>query len=510
MTAALTAEFKTAPRFHQLREFEISADMEARALLWQMRTGKSKLVIDTACHLAMTDKIKGVVIFAPNGVHANWIDRELPTHHWEPVDYRARVWNTEIAKHDAPAKMSNAAAARWTEAHSRWWELTEEALQPGPFLSWFAFNSESMTRDDVRALLRRVLSRRKPLLVVFDESDDFRTPGARRTKMGRAFASKCAYRRILTGTCVHNSPLNAYSQFEMLKKEALGYRRYSDFKDVYAEYELKQNFRTGKAFKALTGYKNLDDLQERMAPYVSIVNRRDCIDMPDLVPKVKRVALNPEQTRIYKEVHNQFRLYIQDEEVSIGENTARFIKLQQIVSGFLIDEDGKTHTIPGTNNRLEALAEEVFYTSGKVIIWCNFREDMDRVAQRLAADGHEMLQYHGRTSDKEKKRVRELMAPGQDNKVKGVVGHPKSGGRGLDFSSAGKIIWYSHTFDAIIRAQADERATAVGGKNIERWDIIAPGIDEYTLETAANKISVAEMLTGNAAKMAAILDRIEI
>lgn len=49
--AAIMADFKTVPYIHQLKEFERSAELPARALLWQMRTGKSKLTVDTACHL---------------------------------------------------------------------------------------------------------------------------------------------------------------------------------------------------------------------------------------------------------------------------------------------------------------------------------------------------------------------------------------------------------------------------------------------------------------------------
>lgn len=45
----LEADFKTSPYEHQLLEFERYGLDRARALLWTMRTGKTKVIIDTAC-----------------------------------------------------------------------------------------------------------------------------------------------------------------------------------------------------------------------------------------------------------------------------------------------------------------------------------------------------------------------------------------------------------------------------------------------------------------------------
>lgn len=163
------------------------------------------------------------------------------------------------------------------------------------------------------------------------------------------------------------------------------------------------------------------------------------------------------------------------------------------MSGFLIDEYGDVHDVPGLNPRLEAVSDEVYLSPGKVIVWCRFREDMDRVYSRLTADGHEVVQYHGRVSDGEKARVRDLFAPDAENDVKVLVGYPTMG---LDLSAAWEIVWYSHTFDAIKREQADERATAVGGRNIGLTDLVAPGVDEYILENVLEKVSVAEALAG--------------
>ena len=505
VAAAITADFKTEPWEHQLKEFELSAEAPARALLWQMRTGKTKVVIDTACHLAREGYVDAVIVLAPNGVHENWIRRELPAHHWDTVPHNALAWRTSVAgtaMANETGWVSREDRRLWREQHAAWWREAEHALKDDR-LAWFAFNSESMTRGDVRKLLARIVRGRR-CLVVFDESHDFRTPGSKRTKMARPLAARCLYRRILTGTPVHNSPLHAYSQFELLEKGALGFKTYGDFKAHHADYVVERN-RSGQSYPVLKEYKNLDELRERMAPWSSVVLRSDCHDLPDVVPRTRRVELSDEQRRLYRELHGQFVLELDGKEISVGENTSRLMKLQQVVSGFLIDEYGDVHTIPGPNPRLEALSDEVYLSPGKVIVWCRFREDMDRAVARLTADGHKVVQYHGRTSDEEKARVRELFAPDAENDVKVLVGYPTLG---LDLSAAWEIIWYSHTFDAIKREQADERATAMGGRNVSLVDIVAPGVDEYVLENVMDKVSVADALAGQGMKDA--LRRMEL
>lgn len=495
MTAAILADFKTDPYLHQLREFEASADLPARALFWQMRTGKSKVVIDTACHLYREREIDAVVVVAPNGVHENWLRRELPIHHWDSVDRRELAWRTRTAG-TAMAKetgwVSKEDRERWRHEHEAWWDKARAMLKSRD-LAWFTFNSESMTRDDVRRLIARIVRNRR-LLIVFDESHDFRRPGSKRTKMARALARKCPYRRILTGTPVTNSPLHAFSQYELLEPGALGFSKYGDFKDRYAEYTMESN-RRGHRYPVLKEYRNLDELQERMAPWSSVVLRSDCHDLPDLVRRTRDVAMSDEQLRLYRELHRTFVLEVDGQEVSVGESAARLAKLQQVVSGFLIDEFKDVHTIPGPCPRLDAVSDEVYLCPGKIIVWCRFREDMDRVANRLTADGHEVVQYHGRTSDDEKARVRELFAPGAENEVKALVGWPA---QGLDLSAAAEIVWYSHTFDAIMREQADERATAIGGENVSVVDVrVAGSVDDYILDNVLDKVSVAEALAGS-------------
>ena len=486
VSQAIAADFKTSPYIHQLREFEQSCELEERALLWQMRTGKTKITVDTACHLYLAGFIDLVLVFAPNGVHENWLEREVPIHHWD-IPRTTWAWRTDLKNDEA------------------YRDAFEETLRTKD-LRWYAFASETMIRDDVRKLVRRLVNRgKRRILVIFDESHDFGKPGSKRTKMARAIIKKCDYRRILTGTALDNSPLRAFSQFELLRPEALGFRTFEMFEERYAHYVMEKT-RDGRNYPRLDSFRNLEELRERMARYSSVLLRSDCEDLPSLIESAREIDMTEQQLKAYRDLHKQFTIELEDgTEVSVGENTSRLIKLQQVGSGFIKDEYGRTFNIPGGNPRLDAVVQETYLTPGKVIIWCAFHEDMDRVAAELRKQGHKVVEYHGRVSNSDKAEVRKLMAPGAENDVKAMVGYPTAG---LDLSGAGKIIWYSHTFDAIKRTQADERATAIGGENVPVEDFIANPTDLYIRDTVKQKVTVGDMLTREGMKE--VLRRVKI
>ncbi|MBR0876926.1 hypothetical protein JQ608_06880 [Bradyrhizobium liaoningense] len=491
----IVAPFREPPYEHQIEEFEQHVGKEARALLWTMRTGKSKMTIDTACQLFLNGgdmgKIDGVLVFAPNGVHANWLERELPRHCWPGVECETIVWRSRVAGSKGGNRLSKAAAEAWAFDQEMWWDKLKD-IRKSKKLFWMSVNTESMTRDDVRRAVARFLKWRW-CLIVFDESDDFGAPGSIRTKMARALSRRAIYKRDLTGTLLEGSPLAAWSQFELLKEGALGFGKFSDFDSYFASYELRST-RAGRQYPALTGFKNLEELRERIAVYSSVVTRDMVKGMPALVPTKLRIELSEEQRAVYAETMKTYLVNVGEEQVSLGERMTRLTKLQQICSGFVIDEHKRTHVIPGRNPRLEALSREVYLSPGKVIIWCQFQKDIDLVEAQLLQDGHRVVGYHGRVPDDVKPL--NLTAFREEKGVKAIIGHIQSGGRGLDMSVAHKIINYSHTFKARLRAQAEERATAIGGHNIEVQDFEAPGPDEYILSKILERIDIAEAIAG--------------
>ena len=489
----IAAPFKTPPFLHQIKEYEGHFGSAIRAKGWTMRTGKSKSVIDKACFLHTVGgergKIDGVLVFAPNGVHANWVVRELPAHMWDGVPYTSLVWHSTRMGTIAAVKQDR---GNWTDDQVAFWQALKDMRVEGR-LVWFTVNTESMTRKDVRKAVARFFKTRKRVFVVFDESDDFGTPGAIRTKMGRSMRNHAAYVEILSGTIITGSPLAAFSQFDLLKKGALGFNTFAEFKRHFAIEEERSA--RGRTFSKVVGFQNEDELRDRMAQYMSVVTREDVAGMPDLVQEPD-IDIEPtkEQLRIYRELHKSFRIAIRDEEISVGERAVRLQKMQQVFSGFVKDESGETIIIPGRNPRVEALSREVFLTPGKVIVWCQYQQDFVFLRKRLLADRVKFVEYHGRVPERMKAKSLRLFREKRDFQV--FLGHPQSCGRGIDLSAAQRIINYSHTFSARLIAQALERATKIGAKNIQLVDFMAPGPDFYIRSVTRARKEIADAIAG--------------
>lgn len=489
-------------RRHQEAEWQYR-DHPSRALLWHMRTGKTKAAIDKACHLARKGEIDGVLVFAPNGVHRNWTRLEIPKHHWRSVPYRSIEWETRIGVRREDG--SGSLTARERALAARWQSQFSAALKDRG-LVWLCVNSEAVGKDNVKKELGRFIRSRKRLFFIIDELDDYRTPGSHRTKTARAIGKKAAYRLGMTGTVIANSPLHAFSQYEILQPGCLGYTRFSDFEARYAVKQM-QYLKSGRQFPAIVGYQNEDELQASMARLSSVVTREQA-DMPPLVPHRVYVELTDEQVRAYRELHKEYRLRVEQEEViDFVEGGARLLKLQQVLSGFIIGEDLQVRDLcPDGNPRLEALALEASLL-GPVVVWCLFREDIRRVVERLRKEGRRVCEYHGGVSNEGREDAKLGL---QSGKYDTLVGQPAAGGRGLDFSAARDILWYSHTPNLVHRQQADERCTTVGGGSVGVVDFAsADTADEYILdEILAPKVSLADRIAGTG--MAELLARTEI
>lgn len=476
MSASASAAAELPPLWdHQRQELDGHWDTPARALLWSMRTGKTRVCVEKAERLHRAGRIDRAVVLAPNGVHDNWLLREVPKYATLPT--RGLAWSHP--ERDLP----------W---------FSDEFLylcrdHPDEML-WLAVNSEALQYKEVRVAIGRFIGQHRFLLIA-DESDDYGAPGSKRTHAARSIARRATYRMILTGTVVEDSPLKAFSQYEILEPGALGFRTYDGFEKAYAEYEYEKTWRGGRQvrYPRLKGYRNLPDLRRKMARLSSVVLREDCHDMPELLRVERLYRPSPEQLDAYETLRQELSVTLGDStEVRAAEAAVRLVKFQQILGGYVIDNEGEVHDLPGPTPRLDALSSEVMFDPGQVIVACRFREDVKRVCVRLQADGHEVVRYYGGVSGREKNHSLDTFQAGR---AKAIVLTPI---RGLELSAADTVVWYSHTFWGMMRRQTDERGTKMGGSATTVVDFVAKGIregvDRYILDNQEGKRDIAEDL----------------
>lgn len=458
---------KTKAWVHQEKEFNEHWLTKSRALLWQPRTGKTKSVIDKACALYLTGLIDGVMIFAPNGVHRNWPVKELPKHHWPNVPYRCYAWRT--SDEDAMQQVT-----RLSQLSTR-------------VLPWLTINMEMMHDPRIKKATRIFVQSRKKFFLVFDEAHHWAKAGSKRTKAARVLAKWASFITILTGTSVEETPLQAYSQFQILEPGCLGFNRYEHFKDSFAIEKIHRTLT--RTYVAIEGYKNLDILKERIAPLTSVVLRSQCEE----IPPVQFVSRTVEPTDRQRELFLKLKSNDYDTLKQFGfqaafDGGAMLTKLQQIEGGFLKTPTG-IKLIDGPFNETAKFKIAIEELRGyNFLLWSVFRHEIEALQKALNEAGLRTGLIYGGSKDRE--RVFEDFEKGR---LQGIAAHPAAIGEGYEISTAELIYWYSQTPSATIRNQANERASKAHAGKKQVVDATMPnGTDDYYLSLTENKTELAD------------------
>ena len=116
--------------------------------------------------------------------------------------------------------------------------------------------------------------------------------------------------------------------------------------------------------------------------------------------------------------------------VTAPEVMTRLLRLQQLLCGYLVTDDGEIKHIP--NNRLTVLLEVIEEMEGKVIIWSRFRHDIMKICSSLKGMyGQEStVTYFGDTSMADRD---EAIARFQDpsDPTRFFISNAQTGGMGI-------------------------------------------------------------------------------
>tara|TARA_R110001606_G_scaffold210091_1_gene357611 strand:- start:955 stop:2640 length:1686 start_codon:yes stop_codon:yes gene_type:complete len=455
--------FETKPFEHQRKAFYMSRDKDNFALLMEQGTGKTKVIIDNAAYLYGKGRINCLIVIAPNGVHRNWLNNEIPVHmpKWCPIN--SIYYQSGMNK-----------------AHTK---KFNDVIGSREVLKIFTFNVEAFVSKTAMRFLENILLSHDCLLVV-DESSRIKTPGTHRTKVITKLGKLAKYRRILTGTPVTKGAEDVYAQFKFLDPYILGYDSFYTFRARYCvmrEYDNR---------KWIVGYRNVDELTNNIKGNSFRVLKKDCLDLPEKIYQRAYVELSKEQRKIYNSIKNEYVAQLGDDEISVPETITRILRLQQVVCGWFPSE-GEVKPINKTNLRLKALLDIISEIDAKIIIWARFRADIMAIQ---AALGDSAVVYYGDVSSDD--RVIAVDRFQKDPQIKYFIGQPQSGGIGLTLTAAQYAIYYSNSFDLETRLQSEDRCHRIGTTtNITYIDMEASKtVDGRIIKALRDKKSVADVI----------------
>jgi len=270
-------KFKTTPYSHQMDALNETYGLNQFALYMEMGTGKSKVIIDTACAYFMGRTINAVVILCPVSIRTNWVT-EFKIH--APIDYNIIVCNPGTKKQGV--------------------EIENFIYSPTPStLKVFIVGTESISMISNRTrkpmgkswdLVEKFMFCHNPMLAI-DEAHLIKNHDSNRSRNAVSLGLMARKRMIATGTPVSQGMMDLYMQFEFLNSDLIGIGDFYSFRNRYAVMGGFEN-------KQIIGYENVDELMDLIKPWVYQITKAEALpDLPDKVYAVRKVQLTKDQKR---------------------------------------------------------------------------------------------------------------------------------------------------------------------------------------------------------------------
>ena len=468
-------KYKTKPYQHQKEALEQSYMERNFAYFMEMGCGKSKVLIDNIAWLYEKAEIDCAVIVAPKGVYMNWKNSEIPIHLHDSIRHKVYTWKSSLTKKET--------------------EMLRESVVERHRLRIILVNVEAFATKKVLQYLDKVTHRSEFLLAI-DESTTIKNIKAKRTKALIKFGEAAKYKRILTGAPITKSPLDLYSQFLFLDSKILGHNSYWSFQGRYAV--IKSVKMGAHSFNQVVGYRNLEEMKDKMDWCTYRTTKEEALDLPPKIYTTRQVDMTLEQSRHYDSLkETSVALLNSGEMVSAPEVMTRLLRLQQLLCGYLVTDNGEIQEVP--NNRMNVLMETIEEMEGKVIIWSRFRHDIIKITEKLKQTygSDTVVNYFGDTSMKDRQDAIEKFQNLKSN-VKFFISNPQTGGMGITLHAAANVIYYSNDFNLESRKQSEDRAHRVGQhKPVLYVDLMCPKtVDVHIVKTLLSKNKLANITLG--------------
>ena len=178
--------------------------------------------------------------------------------------------------------------------------------------------------------------------------------------------------------------------------------------------------------------------------------------------------------------------------VTIKMVLAQMLRLQQICSGFVKSDDGQIEKL--STNKLSELMSALEETSGKVIIWAVFVEDLKAIKKAIAEQyGEDSVAVYSGNTDPEDRQATVMGFQNPNSSLRFFVGQSRTGGYGLTLTEASTVIYYSNSFDLEVRLQSEDRAHRIGQKkNVTYIDLVTENtVEEKVLKALRNNTNIA-------------------
>lgn len=468
--------FKRPPLKHQRPALEKHYGQDCAALFMEMQTGKSKVAIDLCTAHRMEGQLNAILVVTKLSLRRNWIkhfeyDCPVPVDIYLPFSDQARAFERWLGTpHDFKVMV----------------------------IGW-----ESLSQGSMSKLGDMFMARAGEAAIVADETTYITNHKATRTKVMIEWGRLAKYRYALAGEPWLEGPMNLYSQFEYLDPEIIGIGDFLAYRNRYAVMGgFMREVRPGKKVATeIVGYQNLDELAKITAPYVTDVRKKDAYpNLPPKMPELRTVELTKVQQDLLRQIKREQAFTLKGSIDVVMQNVLESaLRRHQIAGGYAVrprptlrtrrdgTEVAKTvfDTVelvpPDKNPKMLEVVEYIDALKGKaqMLLWAVYMPEIEGLLWHLKRMGLKIGQLHGGVPEERRQPiVDEFERGGLDI----ICGNASTGGMGYTMMRATVNMFYSNTFKAIDRVQAEDRCWGQGQDNhVTVVDFAAEHTIDYTI-----------------------------
>ena len=335
--------------------------------------------------------------------------------------------------------------------------------------------------------LEKELTAWKPDLIIADEGHKIKTHNISASKAMHRLGARAGYRLLLTGTPVTNKAIDLFSQYKFLDPSVFGNSFYT-FRNRYFD---------------MTGYGNYTpilkgnmegELIQRMHTIAYRATKAECLDLPETTDIFRRVELEPQALRLYRQLVRDSYAELERGEVTITNVLTKLLRLSQLTGGFLgSDESASTEQVSTAKlDVLEDLIDSTLEENRKLVIIARFVPELRAICRLLEKKSIRYSLIMGGVTNRDK-HVAQFQ---NDPSVPVFVGQIATAGLGITLTAASTMVFYSLDYSMSNFEQTKARIHRAGQRMPCTYIyLLAAGtVDEKVLAALKDKASLAKSL----------------
>ena len=311
-----------------------------------------------------------------------------------------------------------------------------------------------INHDGVRVIAKELAERDDIDVLLLDELAVYRN-NTERSKLMRKMTSQYKVVWGMTGAPMPNAPTDVWGQCRIITPEGVP-RYFNQARDLL--------MRKVDQFRWIPKNDAVDNAFRMMQPSVRF-SLDDVVELPEIVFRTIDVELTPSQKKTYDTMLTQFKVEIENKQITALNAAVAMGKLLQVSGGWVYTKS-PDYVKLDAQPRIDTLVDLIEATSHKLLVFAPFRHMLEGLSEIFNSHSIEHCVVHGEVGNRD-----ELFNLFQNTaKYKVLLAHPECLAHGLTLTAADTIIWYAPIASLEIYDQANARIRRVG--QVHRQQII--------------------------------------